>query len=456
MLNISNISTNGKIDMSKYCSLDKCGEARSSRQLTRWLIAALLIGIVFMFLPWTQNIQSKGKVTTLSPEHRPQVIPSAIDGRIEKWYVAEGQLVKAGDTIVQISEIKTDYFDPALVDRTELQVQAKEGSISSYGMKVNALQNQIEAYRSEWEFKQKQLANKIQQGQFKITSDSIELERARIDFDIAVRQLNRTKELFDQGIKSRTEWEDKQVKVQETQAKLGSAENKLLSSRNDLMNSKLELSTALYDFNQKLAKAESDKYSTLSSKYDAEANVSKLRIEVANYERRSSLHFITAPQDCYITKALITGIGETVKEGEGIVDIMPANFELAVEIFVKPIDLPLISKGRQVNFLFDGWPALVFSGWPGLSFGFYQGMVVAVDNNISPNGKYRVLVSPAPTARPWPEALRPGSGAEGIALLDNVPLWFELWRRLNGFPPNFYDNEVPEQPKLKAPLKAVK
>ncbi|MBK6903031.1 MAG: HlyD family efflux transporter periplasmic adaptor subunit [Saprospirales bacterium] len=455
MLNISEVSSNGKIDTGKYKSFDQCGNSRSSRLFTRWLLVTSAIVFVFLLMPWSQNIQSKGTVTTLRPEHRPQVIPSAIDGRIERWFVAEGQLVNAGDTIVQISEIKTEYFDPELVDRTGLQVQAKEGSIASYGQKAAALEDQIRAYRSEWEYKQQQLKNKIEQSLFKIASDSIDLERAKMDYDIAVRQLNRTRELFDQGIKSRTDLEDKQVKAQETHAKLAGAENKLLISRNDLINSKLELSTAQFDFNQKLAKAESEKYSTLSARYEAEANVNKLRIEESNYQRRASFHFITAPQDCYITKALKTGIGETVKEGEGIVDIMPANYQLAVEIYIKPIDLPLVHQGQEVNFIFDGWPALVFSGWPGLSFGFFQGKVAAKDNTISENGKYRVLVSPDPDSRPWPEALRPGSGAEGIALLSDVPLWYELWRKLNGFPPDFYGKDNRELPKMKAPVKSI-
>jgi membrane fusion protein, adhesin transport system len=34
--------------------------------------------------------------------------------------------------------------------------------------------------------------------------------------------------------------------------------------------------------------------------------------------------------------------------------------------------------------------------------------------------------------------LRVGSGARGFALLNDVPIWYELWRQLNGFPPNFY------------------
>jgi hypothetical protein len=31
-----------------------------------------------------------------------------------------------------------------------------------------------------------------------------------------------------------------------------------------------------------------------------------------------------------------------------------------------------------------------------------------------------------------------GTGAQGIALLKDVPIWYELWRNINGFPPDYY------------------
>ncbi len=91
----------------------------------------LLIFLVFMFLPWTQNVRADGKVTTLRPEQRPQTIHATIAGRIEHWYVTEGQAVKRGDTIVFLSEVKSEYFDPNLVSRMGSQVEAKQGSIES-------------------------------------------------------------------------------------------------------------------------------------------------------------------------------------------------------------------------------------------------------------------------------------------------------------------------------------
>lgn len=457
MLNISENTITGDVDTNAYYAFGKMDLASSHRMLTRWLLLALGVFILFNFLPWTQNIQSNGQVTTLRPEQRPQIIPSAIPGRIEKWYVQEGQLVKKGDTILFISEIKFEYFDPLLIERTDRQVTAKEGSIRAYTNKVEALQDQIAAMRSELEFKQRQLLNKIEQARFKIAADSADWVQAIIQDSVANIQYRRTQALFEQGLDARTKVEDRRVKLQETEAKVISARNKLDASRNDLSIAQLDLSTVQYEYNQKFAKAESDRFSALSAMFDTEAGVNKLRIESANYRQRSSFYYILAPQDCYITKTITPGIGETVKEGDPIVSIVPAEYRLAVELFVNPTDLPLIHHGQDVRFIFDGWPAFIFSGWPAQSFGTYNGQVVAIDNMISDNGKYRILIAPDDTDKPWPIELRPGSGAKGIALLNNVPLWYEMWRQLNGFPPDFYITEKEgEKVKRKAPVKLLK
>ena len=159
---------------------------------------------------------------------------------------------------------------------------------------------------------------------------------------------------------------------------------------------------------------------------------------------------------------MMPGIGEIVKEGAPVVSILPADYQLAVEMYVKPIDLPLISLGRTVRFVFDGWPAFFFSGWPGVSTGTFAGKVVAIDRNISSNGKFRVLVEPDKNEQTWPAQLQMGGGARGIALLNNVPVWYELWRILNGFPPDLYQDTRTDADKNqesllpKAPIKNAK
>jgi len=133
------------------------------------------------------------------------------------------------------------------------------------------------------------------------------------------------------------------------------------------------------------------------------------------------------------------------------VSISPSEYELAVETYVKPLDLPLMNIGQKIRIQFDGWPAIVFSGWPNVSHGTYGGEIYAIDQFISENGMYRVLVRPDPDDYDWPEALRFGSGASNFMLLNDVPIWYELWRNINDFPPEFYSQEA--NPKAKKDTK---
>ena len=124
---------------------------------------------------------------------------------------------------------------------------------------------------------------------------------------------------------------------------------------------------------------------------------------------------------------------------------------MAIEMYVKAMDVPLLSKGREVRIEFDGWPALQFSGWPSVSVGTFGGVVQVIDYVNSTGGEFRILVTPDPSDEPWPEQLRLGSGTKGWVMLDNVPIWYEIWRQLNGFPPSLYEEPLDE--KIGGPAK---
>lgn len=439
MLNISSHSKlNEKVDITGYGAGKKVFHKRHFKQFNRFLAAFSIMVLLILFLPWTQIISGRGFLTTLTPDQRPQTIQSPIPGRIEKWYVREGDYVEKGDTILQISEVKSEYFDPDLVERTGMQIRAKSMSVTSYKEKVKALEQQIQALTNERVLKLEQAKNKLIQSKLKVRSDSIDLEAAKTNISIAQRQYDRVVQLEKEGLKAVTDLEEKRLKLQETQAKLIGQENKLLASKNEVINAQVEINRVQAEYTDKISKAQSDLYTAQSNQFDSEAQVTKLENEYTNYEIRNSLLYIRAPQDGYINKAIQSGIGETFKEGEQLVGIMPANYDVAVETFVDPIDLPLVHIGEKVRIQFDGWPAIIFSGWPNVSYGTFGGEIVAIENFISPNGKYRVLLAPDKDDVPWPEDIRVGSGASTMALLEDVPIWYEIWRQLNGFPPNYY------------------
>lgn len=437
MLNISDNKTRLQ-SLERYETVKNLNNRSHYKILNKIIIGTSILGIIALFLPWTQNVSGSGSVTTLKPNQRPQSIQSVISGRIEKWYVQEGDFVKKGDTILFISEIKEDYMDPNLVENTKNQVEAKKNSLESYDEKVQTLSTQIQAIESEKRLKLEQAKNKVRQSLLKIKSDSIDLVAARTQLRIANTQYNRSVQLNKEGLKPLTDVEEKRLKLQDVDAKIITQENKFLSSKNEYINAKVEVNRISAEYAEKAAKAKSDQFTTLSNKFDTEAQVSKLENQYTNYSLRNGMYYIKAAQDGYINRALQAGLGETVKEGTPIVTIMPSHYDIAVETYVNPIDLPLIKKGEKVRVWFDGWPTIVFAGWPDISYGTFGGKVVAIENFISTNGKYRVLIAPDPEEAHWPKQLSIGSGVQTIALLDTVPIWFEIWRTLNGFPPNYY------------------
>lgn len=440
MLNISNNPIKN-FDFKPYKSGQIIFSITYFNQFNRFLIALFLILIVVLFLPWTQNIFGKGYVTTLQPEKRPQTIQSPIPGKIEAWMVREGDLVHKGDTLLKISEIKSEYFDPELLLRTVQQLEAKQKSSKAYAEKVLALESQINALRLEMDFKLSQAINKQKQSILYIENESLKLVAARTDLEIAQIRLNRVLSLNEQGLKATREVEEKQLNLRKAESAYVSASNSVINAKNEVLITTSEIKRLKASYQEKLAKVKSDKATASSLQFEAEGAVAKLKNTLANYKQRQALQYITSPQKGYINKALKGGLGETFKEGDQLVSIMPEDYQIAVETYIRPIDMPLIKVGESARVEFDGWPAIVFSGWPNVSYGTYGAKVVAIENYISDNDLYRVLLAPDPGDNPWPEQVRIGSGARTIALLGRVPIWYEIWRQLNGFPPQYYTVE---------------
>lgn len=453
MLNLSKNRIDKNIKQNELETLRVLQTPRASKYLARTIVGIFAILLIIMFLPWQQNIRGYGKVTAFTPENRPQRIETTIAGRIESWRVREGQFVTSGDTIMLISEVKDKFFDPNLLQRLQEQLEAKRASISAKEGKAKALRNQIEALKNTLKFKQNQFQNKIRQSELKVQSDSIDYEAEKINFKIAKDQFNRFKVLYDSGNISLNEFQSYELKLQESGAKVVAKENKYYNSQNDLAIAIVDLNTLAAEMMDKISKAEAELESTLAELYDAEGSLAKLNNEYSNMEIRNKQYHIVAPQDGYVVQALKAGIGEIIKEGEAVVTVMPESPDMAVELYVKAMDVPLISRGREVRLEFDGWPALQFSGWPNVAVGTFGGKVEVIDYVNSQNGEYRLLVTPDSEQETWPEQLRIGSGVYGWAMLDEVPIWYEIWRQLNGFPPSL--EREPDAKKEENQLKAL-
>jgi multidrug resistance efflux pump len=423
MLNLSRQRIDKVIAQERLYSLRALKRPKLGRMLARWLIGISLIFLIILFVPWQQNIRGTGLVTAFNPMNRPQTVESAIAGRIQHWHIREGEYVEKGDTIITLAEIREKYFDPQLLLRLGEQINAKESSLSAKADKARALSRQINALKQA-------LKNKIDQAK-------AQLDAERIRFQNMENQYDRNKKLFEAGNIPLTKYQEIEYKYQGAQA--------------DYLNAQIELNRVEAEYLDKISKAESERSNTEAEMFDTEADLAKLRNEYANIQIRNQQYQIIAPQDGVMVKAMKAGIGETIQEGDAVCTILPlTHSDMAAEMYIKAMDVPLISKGRKVRVIFDGWPALQFSGWPSVSVGTFGGEVTVIDYVNSKPGEFRILITPDNTDEPWPKQLRMGSGIKGWVMLDDVPVWYEIWRQLNGFPPSLYRAPLDEVLERKA------
>lgn len=419
-------------------SLENIYHINKKSNVAKWFLFTFLAFVFIMFLPWTQNIKTQGNVNTLFQEQRPQKLNSPIPGRIIKWYVKNGDVVKKGDTILQISEIKDDYLDPFLVERTQEQVQAKKGVREYYNAKISTTENQIAAITASKDLKLNQIKIKIAQLQNKLKAEQAELTAVNNELKIAQDQLNRQNKMYEEGLVSLTQLQQRNVSYQNALAKKTSAENKLAQTQQEITAQNIEQNAVIQEYTEKLSKTEGDRFQSMGQVAGSTGDIAKLENQVATYKVRKGLYYILATQDGQITQLTKAGIGEIVKDAETIGIIVPKKIDYIAEIYVKPVDLPLIRENQKVMLTFDGFPAIVFSGWPNSSYGTFSGKIIAIENSISENGLFKAIVAEDKTQKRWPPNMKIGTGASGIAILNDVPIWYEIWRNINGFPPDYY------------------
>lgn len=421
-------------------------------------IVIILSFILFLFLPWRQTVTGEGKVTVFSPMQRPQVISSQIDAQISKWHINEGQVVNKGDLLLELIEVNAKYLDKNQLTRLEGQKIAALDKRSATERLITSLEQQIGSLTRLQDAAMPNADLKIQQSTDKLRASTQKYKAAEQSFKTAELNFSRRKQLFDKGLSSRRDYELAELKFIETKAELEGAEAQLDIANRAIAMSQLDLSQVSAETSLKIQEAEAKLAQSYEKRANINSDVFKLEIEISNFESRISQRKVYAPVDGQVVRIKTLGQAEIIKAGSELATIVPTTIDQAVELYISDYFVPLVSIGREVRLQFSGWPALQFSGWPSAAMGTFAGKITAIDASADAQNRYRILIQPdyqkigdnQDLDWPSPDILRPGTKALGWVILDEVPMWYELWRILNGFPPTImYSPSKTGVPKLK-------
>ena len=226
--------------------------------------------------------------------------------------------------------------------------------------------------------------------------------------------------------------------IERLEAELSATRSRLDAARMAMDTAKLDVDRKQRLFDKGLSARRDVEAATIRYK-ELKATAAGVAADVAKAEvqrARQTTQLLVAPRDGVILRIAAGDTATFVKAGDELVTFAPDVGQRAVEVFVSGLDAALVQPGRQVRLMFEGWPAVQFSGWPTVAIGTFPGIVRFVDPAISSNGRFRVVVVEEPSA-PWPgeRFLRLGGKTRGWVLLNEVQLGYEVWRKLNNFPP---------------------
>lgn len=416
-----------------------------SRTSARALARRLMLGFVLMMLtmllaPWQQSVTGHGRVIARAPLERQQAIEAPIEGRVAAWYVQEGSRVAAGDPIAQLSD-----NDPQIVERLERERDAVRARLDANRLSLLLTEQRIAALETAQLAAVEAARTRADMAIDRERAAEQAVEATRADLTAAALNLERTRQLADDGLASTRQRELAELAEQTARAALGRAEAGLAAARREVKALRADRTKTDADSGAAIQSAEVGLQSIRGEIAKAEQELAKVEVRLA----RQGAMTVVAPRAGTVLRLAAAQGTELVKPGDPLAQLVPDTDDRAVELWVDGLDVPLVAPGRHVRLQFEGWPAVQFVGWPSAAVGTFGGVVALVDSTDNGRGEFRVVVTPDPEGRPddhWPAPhyLRQGVRANGWILLNEVSLGFELWRQFNGFPPVVNPQPPPE------------
>lgn len=365
-----------------------------------------------VFVPWQQSASATGTVIAYAPEERQQSVEAPIYGRIERWFVREGERVQKGDPLVEIRD-----NDPNLLSRLEQTRTAAMANQSAVEQQILNYEAKLEAAKASWELVLAEKEAQVQESLQKRAGEAAEAEAAALN-------LERTRTLAAEGIASTRELEVARMKAEKARSALEARDREVGAKRQAKQK-------AGADAEAKVASVRAELEATRSKLTDAQKKVLESDTKLA----RQASQVVRAPREGAVLR-LHGGLGGgVIKSGDKLVTLVPDVSSRAAELYIDGNDMPFVDEGTEVRLVFEGWPALQFVGLPGTGQGTFHGRIAFLDAHADSKGKFRAIVVPD-EGDSWPrDRLRQGVRVKGFLLLGQVSLGYELWRQINGFPP---------------------
>ncbi|WP_207562817.1 HlyD family secretion protein [Sulfurimonas aquatica] len=394
-----------------------------------WLVSSIVffIFVSMLFLPWEQTIKGEGKLIATDPMQRDYNILATIDGFVDEVYVHENQFVKKGTPLFRLVDLDKEYDEKLKSIHLSSQEQYVDfqKQVENIQEKGDNLENYLRVGLNVYTQKFQQIKNKI---------ESLRLKKVSLEKNHEIEKLNvsRLETLYKEGIESKRNFDLAQNIYVKAEAELKKIDIDIEIENNNLDIIKQEKEKFLKETQNKIKLLDNSSLNSKAKLKSISQDIQRNSLNVQRYESGT----VVAQRDGFIVRVLQNEKNRLIKKGDPIIHFSPLISDKSILLKISDFNMPLLKEGLPARIMFYGWPALQISGWPKIRYGTFAGVVEKVEPISHEKGFYYARVVEDPK-EPWPKGdnLRVGTQSTIWVRLNTVPIWYQMWRLMNAFPP---------------------
>lgn len=390
------LGVHGKHDMQFMRSLSAAAVHRTPRYLILLiLIIAAFFAAAIGWMAWAKIdvvIRGSGKV---SPASQVQHVQNLEGGIIEEILVLEGQSVKEGQPLIKISDVAfSSSFEENRLLYFELLARTSRLTAEAFGRKFKPIEDVnkeapelIAAEKSLFLSNRLQLTEtlgileeKINQQQSALLEAQSKRKQLRRSLDLVKKEIKIKQPLLERGIISEVEFLQLQQREAEFEGEIESVTLSVPRISSTIEEARFSKKKEKLEF-QNQAKKELN---------EVNAELSRIRETQTALQDRVSRTTLRSPVNGIVQRLHTNTVGGVISPGSSIVDIVPQEDALLVEIKINPADIAYVNVGQFAR--------LKFSAYDFAIHGSLQGIVtfVSADTVTSEEGEsyYVVRIKP--------------------------------------------------------------
>src|SRR5579862_144166 len=207
---------------------------------------------------------------------------------------------------------------------------------------ADLVKNEAQAFKDRWgtydatlDVENKKIAQL--EAQIKSYTDQAGTIRERIDY--SQKELANLKELVNRGLITQSRLFDAQRSEAELRGELSNIAGQQAAARQAIAQTELEIVTATNQRQQDISK----------DMQDAQATIGDLAEKIRGVNDLIAKKLVTAPEAGVVTDIKLFTPGSSIGAGQPILDIVPQNDKLVIEVQVRPDDIEHVHAGERVN-----------------------------------------------------------------------------------------------------------